>query len=45
MVTKGAHEGLIGRISEAKEDDVMVELSKSGSVVKVAVTDVKAITK
>lgn len=45
VIIKGAHEGLIGRVVEVKENDVMVELTKSSSVVKVALNDVKPITK
>lgn len=45
MIVKGAHEGLIGRVTEVRESDAMVELAKSSSVVKVALNDLKSITK
>jgi transcription antitermination factor NusG len=45
VITKSPHDGLIGRVVEVKEQDLMVELLKSHSVVRVSSADVKAISK
>lgn len=45
IITKGPHDGLTGVVVEIREQDLMVELKKSGSVVKVSAEVVKALTK
>jgi preprotein translocase subunit YajC len=45
MITKGPHEGLAGVVVEIRDQDLIVELKKSGSIVKVGAEEVKALTK
>jgi ribosomal protein L24 len=45
VITKGPHDGLAGVVAEVREEELTVELAKSGSLVRVAAAEVRELTR